>query len=50
MTNASEIEAMAKAEMNRAFTAAREEIAQRWFAGRDPDHDAGGADRNPPAG
>lgn len=50
MTNAPEIEAMAKAEMNRAFTAAREEIAQRWFAGRDPDHDAGGADRNPPAG
>lgn len=50
MTNASEIEAMAKAEMNRAFTAAREEIAQRWFAGRDPDHDAGRADRNPPAG
>lgn len=49
MTNAPEIEAMAKAEMNRAFTAAREEIAQRWFAGRDPDHDAGGADRNPPA-
>lgn len=50
MTSAPEIEAMAKAEMNRAFTAAREEIAQRWFAGRDPDHDAGGADRNPPAG
>lgn len=50
MTNASEIEAMAKAEMNRAFTAAREEIARRWFAGRDPDDDAGGADRNPPAG
>ena len=50
MTNASEIEAMAKAEMNRAFTAAREEIAQRWFAGRGPDDDAGGADRNPSAG
>ena len=50
MTNASEIEAMAKAEMNRAFTAAREEIALRWFAGRDPDDDAGGTDRNPPAG
>ncbi|MFB0491300.1 phage terminase Nu1 subunit (DNA packaging protein) [Methylobacterium sp. OAE515] len=50
MTNASEIEAMAKAEMNRAFTAAREEIAQRWFAGRDTDDDAGGADRNPPTG
>ncbi|MBP2494700.1 phage terminase Nu1 subunit (DNA packaging protein) [Methylobacterium sp. PvP062] len=50
MTNASEIEVMAKAEMNRAFTAAREEIAQRWFAGRDPDDDAGGADRKPPAG
>ena len=50
MTNASEIEAMAKAEMNRAFTAAREEIARRWFAGRDLNDDAGGADRNPPAG
>jgi len=50
MTSASEIEVMAKAEMNRAFTAAREEIALRWFAGRDPDDDAGGADRNPPAG
>ena len=50
MTNAAEIEAMAKAEMNRAFTAAREEIAARWFAGRDPDDEPGGADRQPPAG
>lgn len=45
MTNASEIEAMAQTEMNRAFTAAREEIALRWFAKRDTDHDAGGSDQ-----
>ncbi|MRI57711.1 Terminase small subunit (DNA packaging protein Nu1) [Methylobacterium sp. DB1607] len=45
MTNASEIEAMAQTEMNRAFTAAREEIALRWFAKRDAEHDAGGSDQ-----
>lgn len=31
ITNASEIEAMLQAEMNRAFAAAREEIATRWL-------------------
>ncbi|GEP09822.1 terminase small subunit [Methylobacterium gnaphalii] len=47
MTNASEIEAMAQSEMNRAFTAARDDIAQRWFAGRDPTDEGDGADRPP---
>ena len=50
MTSAPEIEAMAQAEMNRAFTAAREEIAARWFGGADTHHDASGADRSAPAG
>lgn len=50
MTNASEIEAMAQTEMNRAFTAAREEIALRWFAKRDTDHDASRTDQPPSEG
>lgn len=50
MTNAPEIEAMARAEMNRAFTAAREEIAARWSNGRAVDDDASGADRPSSAG
>lgn len=50
MTNAPEIEAMAQAEMNRAFTAAREEITARWSAGRETGDDASRADRPSPTG
>lgn len=50
MTSAPEIEGMVRTETNRAFTAAREEIAQRWFGARGKDHDDSGADQPSPAG
>lgn len=40
MTSAPEIEVMAKAEMNRAFVAAREEIVRLWHADAAPDASA----------
>lgn len=44
--NAPEIEEMTQAEMNRAFEAARSELAMRWSGGREPeDDDDGGADQ-----
>ncbi|MDH2313137.1 hypothetical protein [Methylobacterium brachiatum] len=50
MTSATEIEELARGELNRAFTAAREEIALRWFGKREADHDASRTDQPPPPG
>ena len=50
MTSPTEIEELARGELNRAFTAAREEIALRWFGKRDTDHDASRTDQPPPPG
>ncbi len=49
ITVASEIEAMVRTELNRAFVAAREELAIRWLGARAPDHDGDAADQPPPA-
>lgn len=50
ITSAPEIETMVRTETNRAFAAAREELARKWFSGTVSDHDAGRADQSAPPG
>lgn len=50
ITSAPEIEGMVRAETNRAFKAAREEIAARWFGERVTVDDTSGEDQPAPEG
>lgn len=50
MSSATEIEELARGELNRAFVAAREEIALRWFGKREADDDASRTDQPAPSG
>lgn len=50
ITVASEIEGMVRTELNRAFGAAREELAIRWFRAREAEHDGDASGQPSPPG